>query len=61
MLQMTRFIIFWDVTMMPEDCSVLKISENTRPMREWNIPEDWNLQQPCHENNKPHKNNQCSY
>jgi len=37
MLQMTRFIVLWDVTplqVMPEDCSVLKLSENTRPMRE---------------------------
>jgi len=47
--------------MMPEDCGVLKISENTRPMREWHIPEDWNLQQPWHENIKPHKNDQRSY
>jgi len=37
------------------------MSENTRPMREWHIPEDWNLHQPCHEKIKAHKNDQCSY
>jgi len=30
-------------------------------MREWHIPEHWNLQQPCHENIKSHKNDQHSY
>jgi hypothetical protein len=45
---------------MPEDCIALKIPENICPMRECHIPEDWNLQQPCH-NLKSHKNEESSY